>query len=170
MDLGLQPEMGLDHASFQITWWSLFSLACIPGIEKVVGWIWTAMDSEPRRWSVLWAQGTASYMSCKHCNYCTFSNNSPLPWLFRAVTELNLARMTTVTAIEGHLKTDAWSLSHTVCECKFACSLRWRFFSWALFPRIAIEGSTSLPQKALNRVNSLKVLSLSAVSENEWTL
>lgn len=109
MDLGLQPEMGLDHASFQITWWSLFSLACIPGIEKVVGWIWTAMDSEPRRWSVLWAQGTASYMSCKHCNYCTFSNNSPLPWLFRAVTELNLASMTTVTAIEGHLKTEAWS-------------------------------------------------------------
>lgn len=110
MDLGLQPEMGLDHAGFQITWWSLFSLACIPGIEKVVGWIWTAMDSEPRRWSFLWAQGTATYMSCKHCNYCTFSNNSPLPWLFRAVTELNLARMTTVTAIEGHLKTEAWSL------------------------------------------------------------
>lgn len=116
------------HASFQITWWSLFSLACIPGIEKVVGWIWTAMDSEPRRWSFLWAQGTASYMSCKHRNYCTFSNNSPLPWLFRAVTELNLARMTRVTAIEGHLKTEAWSLSHTVCEFKFACSLCWRFF------------------------------------------
>lgn len=73
-------------------------------------------------------------MSCKHCNYCTFSNNSPLPWLFRAVTELNLARVTTVTAIEWHLKTEAWSLSHTVCEFKFACSLRWRFFRGLCFP------------------------------------